>query len=525
MEEKTGLAKSETPMQKNGATADGREAEQAQTPAQAGADDGGASEAASVPAAAKWVFSVLLVGVISVLSVLLLYFPNVREVDFSEAAPLLLLFLAIGAGVFLLFLLFMRAAPKAALATAGVMLVFQNYTAIQTLVQKPFHNLGYIQFVSITVVVLLHLAYLLHRKLPPAAGFRVTQLLAIGFSAVLLVVTATSVPTLVKKVQASADTGTADVTVAQGAGGEHPNIYFLVFDEYARFDMLEKYFDYDNSAFADYLEESGFNVSYTSSNESTNTRAITANLIMLDYPGRQEDPDEVLDRYRCQGTLYQILGDLGYSMVGVGDSSFFGVPSVTYTVDQGLAATIEGTSFNSLVLDRTPLAPFTGPAFGTTTGDVLLSARDYFISTDNYGQEHNLFTMAYLSFPHQPFIFTATGGYNNSDHWNDWVDRQYYQGQLVYTTKIIQDMVAGIIKNDPGAIIIIQSDHGARGDKGLLGGDLHLPFEDMVKILNVVYYKGEPLDIDGKSGVNTLRTILSTEFGLDLPDVEVPKLS
>ena len=42
---------------------------------------------------------------------------------------------------------------------------------------------------------------------------------------------------------------------------DRPNIYWMIFDEYSNFDVLEKYFDYDNSEFASFLEDSGFTIS------------------------------------------------------------------------------------------------------------------------------------------------------------------------------------------------------------------------------------------------------------------------
>ncbi len=37
-----------------------------------------------------------------------------------------------------------------------------------------------------------------------------------------------------------------------------PDIYYFIFDRYAREDILNDHFDYDNTEFLDYLEEKGF---------------------------------------------------------------------------------------------------------------------------------------------------------------------------------------------------------------------------------------------------------------------------
>ena len=38
------------------------------------------------------------------------------------------------------------------------------------------------------------------------------------------------------------------------------DIYYLIFDQYARSDILKKYYNYDNSSFINSLENQGFNV-------------------------------------------------------------------------------------------------------------------------------------------------------------------------------------------------------------------------------------------------------------------------
>jgi hypothetical protein len=85
-----------------------------------------------------------------------------------------------------------------------------------------------------------------------------------------------------------------------------------------------------------------------------------------------------------------------------------------------------------------------------------------------------------------------------------------------------------IQKNDPTAIIILQSDHGARTiyRREGLSQDLNDPSTDrgqMRNILNCVYLGGETMDISGLSGINTLRAVLNQVYGTDyemLPEHE-----
>lgn len=79
--------------------------------------------------------------------------------------------------------------------------------------------------------------------------------------------------------------------------------------------------------------------------------------------------------------------------------------------------------------------------------------------------------------------------------------------------------------HDPEAVIILQSDHGARLGHHLaeLYGDPYDAETDTIhqqNILNCVYLPGETVDITGLNGINTLRTVLNRLFQLDYAMVE-----
>lgn len=74
--------------------------------------------------------------------------------------------------------------------------------------------------------------------------------------------------------------------------------------------------------------------------------------------------------------------------------------------------------------------------------------------------------------------------------------------------------------HDPTAVIILQSDHGARVGYHLaeLYGDDYDPETETIhqqNILNCVYAGGRQLDISGLSGINTLRTVLNQVYGME----------
>lgn len=87
----------------------------------------------------------------------------------------------------------------------------------------------------------------------------------------------------------------------------------------------------------------------------------------------------------------------------------------------------------------------------------------------------------------------------------------------------------GIQKNDPDSFIILMSDHGARyphwqvDHYGAKAYDASVETLYMQNILNCVYYKGEKLDIEGMTSINTWRTVLNTYFGTDYEMLPAPE--
>ena len=84
-----------------------------------------------------------------------------------------------------------------------------------------------------------------------------------------------------------------------------------------------------------------------------------------------------------------------------------------------------------------------------------------------------------------------------------------------------------IIENDPEAVIILQSDHGARYPfhcEMIREEKRNIEEKYMENILNCVYWGAEveAQDIEGLSGVNTLRLVLNIEFGSDFEMISVP---
>lgn len=113
-----------------------------------------------------------------------------------------------------------------------------------------------------------------------------TKILCAVFGGLILLNTAVAVPQIIERVQVlrtlAAEQDQQPDQVVQ-AGSDMPNVYLLIFDEYANFPQMEEHYDYDNAPLRDVLSEHNFNVSYTSHNESILSATIQANMMSLDY--------------------------------------------------------------------------------------------------------------------------------------------------------------------------------------------------------------------------------------------------
>ena len=103
-----------------------------------------------------------------------------------------------------------------------------------------------------------------------------------------------------------------------------------------------------------------------------------------------------------------------------------------------------------------------------------------------------------------------------------------YLGQLKYSNKMILKLVLEIIENDPESCILLLSDHGYRHPSRLKKysdismEDPALEYLYMRNTLNAVYIKGEAIDFEDYSGINTLRLVLDRLFSLGLGMIEEP---
>lgn len=465
------------------------------------------------------ILSVLLV---SAFPAVFLYFQNAEEAGFGEAAPIILAFCAFGAVLYLLCRIIARSPAKGAVAAALFAAIFTNFALMEKGLKLIFPGLKYWHTVPIILVIGLHIAYAAWRFIPDDISLDIVGVVCAVFGALILINGITNAPKITRRMEAENElksAAQADQTLSGERTGK-PNIYLFLFDEYANFPQMEQQYHYDNKPLKDFLEENHFSVSYTSHNESIQTNIVVTNLVNLEYIVDNKTVRSEKDIARKSGALFSLMREQDYEVQIIDYSGFLTDDSpVKKGTSKAAAMTITGENLTDLLIQQTIIYPFHNISTADALADIQ-SLVDY-MSDPGVVSEGDTFTMIYLCFPHTPFIVDENGHEILVSHAADWDDPRYYLGQHQYATKLMIQMVENIIKHDRDAVILLQSDHGARGK----GGNEY-PWDLMSSPLNAVYYQGiASLDIEGMSTLNTTRLVLNQLLGTDFDILEVPNYS
>lgn len=462
------------------------------------------------------VLSLLCAVIVSVFPGLFMFFSNAGEASFSEISGILMYFALFSLGIFVIALLLTRSCVKAGVISALSSLIFLNFAPIESAVRLLAPASRYWHVLPVCFFVVALCSYFVWKKIPEDLLEIITMVLAGVFCGLIIMNGAFAAPAILARQQTEREMAERKPPDPVTNAEKHPNIYYLIFDEYSSVDFMKKYYDYDNSALIDHLQQKEFNVSLTSKNASILTTVVTTQLVNLDYTADNTWESHELQLLRENGALFSLLREQGYTLSGAGDAALYGLPSAVGAVDRG-SETVSGESMADLLIKRTPLYILYASDYPKDAQEILKSI-DYMKDPNNHTGT-NRFTLCHLNIPHQPFIFDKNGNLNRVFS-NNWEDQDYYRNQYIFATTTMEEIVDSIIADDPDSVIILQSDHSARAY-----GDLFFkmfPLEDMRSILNAVYFRGEPLEIEGLSGVNTLRTLCNALFAAEYEMVNDP---
>lgn len=342
-----------------------------------------------------------------------------------------------------------------------------------------------------------------------------------------------------------------------------PNIYYFILDEYGTFDIMSEYYGYNNGIFYDFLKTKGFNISRETYATDTQTEHSICDLLNLDYISRHLSKEDCIE-YSSKAALYTILSNLGYSQFQISTNNKYINSIISLNSDAGAEAYEAINMFGDEGADEIISDNSISDAFGELFGgagidsiadvsaddlndwgfypsdyirgtkaykdheyrryiNAVLKIFDYFEAPTSYAATMPRVTYSYMTATHVPFVFDEYGGIIPYEESRNWEDTNIYLNQYKFITKHMMATLSAIIENDPNSIIIIMSDHGIRYHADCnKKHTFYITDKDSCRIFNAVYVKGQQYDIEGLSGVNTLRKVLSLYEGLDFPPIEDP---
>jgi hypothetical protein len=320
------------------------------------------------------------------------------------------------------------------------------------------------------------------------------------------------------------------------------DVYYIVLDGYARSDIVQEVYGFDNSEFETYLEKLGFviPVSYHSNYPATHLSiASTLNMQYLQelVPGLEKSYNRwlmkpIIDNSRVR----TFLENEGYKTIAIGTN--WSITNNTTTDLYYHPYPVMLSDFEGFVLDNTPLSAFVSliqefasvPSFESQRKTVLYNFETLASLPEVSGPK---FVFAHIISPHPPFVFDRSGNPVDTPYSFSFKDADGYPGspeeyrlgyleQLQFVNHNLEKTIAVILSNSEiPPIIILQADHGS----GLLTDFSSLSNTCVKERFSpfAAYYLP---DLDGRSippeisAVNTFRIIINEYFNASLPLLE-----
>jgi len=484
--------------------------------------------------------------------ILFLYTHNISETPASQMWLPLVISVASALVLWAVLSLILRSLAKAGLATAIFLALFFSYGRL-------YDVLGYLGVVPRHAYLLLgmlfiwgYCVYFIGRA---KRDFRITTRFFNITAVVLIAINLFNIASYeIKLARLNTETSveSPEYTTTNSTDlSTLPDIYYIIFDEYAHPDTMKEYYDYDNSGFIKSLEDKGFfvanqsktrtphtvesisqtlNMEYLTAGwywyeEANNWKALTdPEGIYPDYSAWSEPAyqklacSEVADFLRAEGYKYVYFGNWASSNIW---GKYMKNNVDLYFNYYETASTPKMSAFQDILWNTTMLKPFYLHFVGVQCG---MSYRYCTMSTLEHlkempSLEGPKFVYAHFMCPHEVFVFGPNGEGIAPVNWSNYKDKQFYLGQYIFISAEIEKMVDGILKNSANEpIIVIQSDHGLRPvHQGIdIGGD------EWRKILNAYYLPGDGKELlyDSISPVNSFRVIFNYYFGADYPLLE-----
>lgn len=303
-----------------------------------------------------------------------------------------------------------------------------------------------------------------------------------------------------------------------------PDIYHIILDEYTNSQVLLEDFDFDNSAFIQYLKNSNFTVIDNALSNYPATEPFLSSSLNLNYLD-----DSHLEKYNrlaieeriSNNFVMKFLKQNGYKIIV--PYSGYGSPDRFLASDKIICSeTIFLKNKFFTELSRTTILNYFVEKQIENERRFIQECAFSELSTITDKFEEPVYVFTHLFIPHAPYLFDKDGnyvtpknnklkgllGHNNPDG---------YLNELQFANKQMKHIVSQIIKKSNNSIIIIQGDTGS----SILNNPSVEDFKKKrLSILYAIYVPNDYSVPENLSSVNTYRFIFKNFFDSDYEILE-----
>ncbi|MBK7121308.1 MAG: sulfatase-like hydrolase/transferase [Chitinophagaceae bacterium] len=306
-----------------------------------------------------------------------------------------------------------------------------------------------------------------------------------------------------------------------------------MFDEYAGYKSLQDSFGFKNDSLYNLLQQQNFKILPGFSNYDFTPYSMSSIFNMQYVPGAYDkqllaQPD-IQQRFAeiRNGEVFAIFRSMGYT---INNYSVFDIRDHPALSQSNGLFPIHATLLTNKIFHKR-LVKNVGWWFITGKFELPFLKKNILYKVDGYNkkvEEKVLeaasakqvkpgFYYAHFFLPHGQYFRDSTGAFNRPEQISDLYNKSLYLSYLKYTNTIINGLVKNINAMDPGAIVVIMSDHGFY-DYQNKGG--YEPYNfDNICFLRLPGAKPDSSNLP-RSNVNFFRYLFNTGYGQNLPYVK-----
>jgi len=311
---------------------------------------------------------------------------------------------------------------------------------------------------------------------------------------------------------------------------QKPNVYFLLFDEYAGYKSLEDSFGFKNDSLYMILQQQQFRELPVFSNYDFTPFSISSIVNMSYVPENynkqlltQPDIQHRFAEIR-NGQVFGAFKTMGYDIANYSIFDIKGKPALSQS--NGLFPIHAALLTNKIFHKR--LLKDIGWWFVSGKFQLPFLKKTVLYHDDAYNKQVEekvielalaktskpRFCYAHFFLPHGQYFRDSSGAFNTPAQMADLANKSRYISYLKYTNHVIQKLATSISASDPNAIVILMSDHGFYDYIGT--GGYH-PYN--YNNICFVRFPAAPAYISNlpRSNVNLFRYLFNSRFGQNLP--------